>query len=127
MSSAPFDFGDNVRVRVTAVTEAAGLAGLSGQVHGFTTPSVTGIPALGDVKNDRAYAVYITERSAAVWLAPELLALVDHGAGTVFQIKGGRKMVRTAEGKWEPVTSAAMPGEPAAAPAQKKPWWKFWG
>ena len=32
----PISFGDNVRVRATAVTEARGLAGLVGQVAGNT-------------------------------------------------------------------------------------------
>jgi hypothetical protein len=72
MSNSPLSFGDNVRVRVTAATEAAGLAGLAGQVHGFTTPSVTGITAIGDVKDDRAYNVFIKARGADFWFAPEL-------------------------------------------------------
>jgi len=143
VSSASFEFGDNVRVRANAVTEAAGLAGMSGQVYGFTTPSVTGITALGDVQNDRAYSVFIQARSAEFWLAAELLELVDHGAGTTAQIQGGLKMVRTADGGWEPVTPEAAPDEPAApaktpglaqtrpatesALAKKKPWLKFWG
>lgn len=142
MSNLTLSFGDNVRVRVTVVTEAAGLAGLPGQVHGFTTPSVTGITALGDVKDDRAFNVFFKAHDKDFWLAPELLEFVDHGVGTTMQVGKGPKMVRTADGKWEPAVDQATPGQAAVtvtdqSPAQagaspvssapkKKAWWKFW-
>ena len=46
MSDAQPGFGDNVRIRVTPETEAAGVAGLRGQVYGETTPSVTEVRRL---------------------------------------------------------------------------------
>ena len=137
MSRPPLDFGDRVRVRVTAVTEAAGLAGLAGQVFGFTTPSVTAIVPIGDAAADRAYSVSIEARGAEFWLTPDLLEFVDHGAGTKIKIGlHGQEMVRTAAGTWEPVTSEGAPETagpaqtrpaPEPAAAKKKPWWKFWG
>ncbi len=42
-------FGDNVRVHTTPETTERGLAGLTGQIQGVTTPSVTNVDVIGGV------------------------------------------------------------------------------
>ena len=95
-------FGDNVRVRDTEATQAAGIAGLTGQVYGETTPSVTGVDVIGNVAPDYAINVYIEERGEAFWFAPDQLEFMDHSAGTVITLKGvEKKWTRTGSGEWE--------------------------
>jgi hypothetical protein len=101
VAEEPISFADNVRVRVTPVTEAAGVAGLHGQVYGVTTPSVTGVEVIGDVKDDTAVNVFFTEQNASHWFAPELLEFVDHAPGTEIRIANSpTKSVRTETGEW---------------------------
>ena len=57
-ADSSISFGDNVRVRVTTVTEERGLAGMCGQVCGETTPSLTGVDAIGNPKTDYAINVF---------------------------------------------------------------------
>ena len=95
-------FGDNVRVRDTAATQAAGVAGLTGPVYGETTPSTTEVDVIGEVTNDYAINVHFEERGESLWFAPELLELVDHGAGAEITIDGvDKKWTRTESGEWE--------------------------
>ena len=54
-------FGDNVRVRDVPATQAMDLAGLTGNVHGETTPSLTKVEVIGDLKEDYAINVFIEE------------------------------------------------------------------
>jgi len=49
--------GDRIRVRATRHTEQEGIAGKTGIVHGFTTPSQTGVEVIGDSTDDYAIAV----------------------------------------------------------------------
>jgi hypothetical protein len=94
-------FGDNVRVRDTAETRAAGIASLSGAVFGETTPSVTGVDVIGEATRDYAINVFLDERDESLWFAPELLEFVDHGAGVVVTIEGSDKTwTRTENGEW---------------------------
>ena len=93
-------FGDNVRVRDTSATRAAGVSGLVGQVHGFTTPSVTGIDVIGDLKEDYAIGVYFEEVGKALFFVPDLLEFIDHSAGTDVKIDG-TEWIRTEDGDWE--------------------------
>ena len=106
-------FGDNVRVRSTPVTEECGLAGLSGQVYGETTPSVTGVEVIGEIKTDYAIDVFFESQKKSYWLTSELLEFVDHAAGTEITLEGvPKKWVRAPSGDW--------------IEHSKKPWWKFW-
>ena len=110
-------FGDNVRIRVTSETEAAGVAGLTGQVYGLTTPSVTGVEVIGTPSADSAINVHVEPHGQAFWFSPELVEFLDHAPGTEMHLKGsGKRWVRTEEGRWNE--------EPASR--QKTPWWKFW-
>lgn len=103
-SPAP-DFGDNVRVRATPETEAAGYAGRTGQVMGSTEPSETGVEVIGDAADDYALVVSFDGADDEVWFAAELLELVDHGAGAEITLgaDSGKKWVRNADGGWDEV------------------------
>jgi hypothetical protein len=110
-------FGDNVCIADTPLTREMGFAGQRGIVYGVTTPSATGIEFIGTSAHDVALNVHVASRNEAFWFAPELIQLVDHGAGTEIALKGVDKTwVRREDGGWE---------ERSPAP-QKRPWWKFW-
>ncbi|OAI51275.1 hypothetical protein AYO44_05080 [Planctomycetaceae bacterium SCGC AG-212-F19] len=92
-------FGDNVRVASTALTVSLGLAGLTGQVYGETTPSVTGIEVIGGATANYAINVQLDGRDESLWFAPQLLEFVDHAPGTEIVI-GNKRLVRTPSGEW---------------------------
>jgi hypothetical protein len=109
-------FGDNVRVRETAETKGAGVAGLTGQVYGLTTPSVMRVEVIGKPESDCAINVHFAASNRAHWFAPHLLEFVDHAAGTEIRIDGvDKKWTRSAAGAW--VEESAT---------RKRPWWRFW-
>jgi len=106
-------FGDNVRVLSTPITEERGLAGLSGDVRGETTPSVTGVEVIGQPKTDYAINVFFESQKKSYWFASDLLEFVNHAADTVITLKGvPKKWVRSESGAW--------------IEQPQKPWWKFW-
>lgn len=92
------DLGDHVRIVATSLTEELGLSGQVGTCYGFTTPSITGVLVLGDTPEDVALSVSF-DRADSTWFAPDLVELVDHGAGTVATL-GDKTFVRNAEGEW---------------------------
>ena len=96
-------FGDNVRIRSTPDTEAAGVAGLAGQVYGVTTPSVTGVGVIGRISDDIAFNVYFDDRGEALWFARDLIEFIDHAPGTVVSWDGVPTKVRTESGEWEEI------------------------
>ncbi len=109
MADSPsISFGDKVRVRGTPATEAAGLAGLVGDVYGETTPSVTGVQIVGDLKEDYAVNVHFDQRDGEFWSNPDDLEFVDHAPGTTITLKGvDKKCVRTESGDWEETPGGA--------------------
>jgi hypothetical protein len=111
-------FGDNVRIRDIQLTQDLGLAGLRGVVYGSTTPSVTGVTVIGGPDKDYAVNVHFAERNEDLWFAPDLVEVLDHGAGTEITIDGvDKKWVRRADGEWDEHLTIA--------PAKRR-WWKFW-
>jgi hypothetical protein len=102
MSSHRIRFGDKVRILFTNATEAAGVAGQTGIVHGETTPSVTGVEVIGNASEDYAIAVMIDGRDEALWFTKDLFEFVDHQAGTTIGI-AGRRFVRDERGEWREV------------------------
>jgi hypothetical protein len=113
-------FGDNVRIRSTALTQELGLANLVGNVHGETTPSVTSVEVIGEIKEDYAVHVLFEERDEGFWFAPELLEFINHAAGTEIRLEGvPKKWVRSETGEW-------VESEAEGAEQTKNPWWKFW-
>jgi hypothetical protein len=111
-------FGDNVRIRNRPVTEDAGVVGLCGVVYGMTTPSHTGVAIIGSLKEDYAINVYFAARGESLWFAPDLIEVINHGAGTEITLDGvDKKWIRRADGGWD---------EHSTQPT-RRPWWKFWG
>ena len=90
---------DTVRIRAVPETEALGVAGLTGSVHGQTTPSDMGVSVIGDSAEDYAINVYFDDREEGFWFAPHLVEFVDHAPGTEIGI-GDRRWVRAADGRW---------------------------
>jgi hypothetical protein len=96
--------GDHVRIRRTAVTEAAGIAGLDGPVFGESSPSSSGVAVIGPAPDDYVINVYVEDRQESYWLAPEHVEFLDYGVGQEFWIKGMRtKSVRRPDGGWDEV------------------------
>jgi hypothetical protein len=112
--------GDHVRIHQTPETEALGVARRVGKVHGYTTPSVTGVVVIGDDDGDYAIAVFLEGSAEARWFAPRLLEFVDHAAGTEIRV-GDRVAVRDSNGNWvERSADHSLESE------AQKPRWKFW-
>ena len=96
--------GDHVRIRRTAVTEAAGIAGLHGPIFGESVPSSSGVVVIGPAPDDYVVNVWVEDRHESYWLAPEHVEFLDYGVGQEFWIKGMRtKSVRRADGGWDEV------------------------
>lgn len=119
-NQSPTSFGDNVRIRTTDLTNGLKLAGLVGRVYGQTTPSVTNVEVIGEVKTDYAVNVYFDELKESFWFAEDLLEFVDHAPGLEMTLNGVPKSwTRTASGEWMERAIEVMHSSP-------KPWWKFW-
>ncbi len=93
-------FGDNVRIHETPVTRTAGVSGLVGQVHGWTTPSVTGVEVMGELKEDYAIGIHFKELGKALFFALDLVEFVDHGTGSEVTM-GDTMWIREENGKWK--------------------------
>jgi hypothetical protein len=114
----PPSFGDNVRIRSSPETESKGLAGLTGQVFGQTTPTVSGVEVIGEASSDYAINVFFDDRKESFWFAPSLVEFVDHAPGTEATLEGvPKKWVRTETGQWR---------EESTATKSAKPWLRFW-
>ena len=83
-------------------------------MYGETTPSVTAVEVIGEVRNDYAINVAIEGIGSELWFAPELLELVDHAEGTEIVI-GSYRAVRKADGTWD-----------ESGTNTSKEWWQFW-
>ncbi len=104
--------GDRVRIRRTAVTHQAAIAGLEGQIYGETVPSLSGVQVLGPCPDDFALNVYIEERGSDHWLAPEHVEFMDHAPGLETQV-AGKRLVRRADGGWDQPADGAVPRGPS--------------
>ena len=98
----PVSFGDNVRIVESPLTKELGISGLTGQVYGETTPSVSGVEVIGELQSDAAVNVYIEELEKDYWLTPSLVELIDHAPGTTISI-GDRELIRTEDGEWKEI------------------------
>lgn len=102
MTSTRITFGDKVRVRATSSTESQGVAGQTGIVRGFTTPSQTRVEVIGDSNDDYAIAVMIEGKSKAMWFGENLLEFLDHQPVTTVEISN-RRLIRDEQGQWHEV------------------------
>ena len=115
-------FGDRVRIRRTPVTEAAGLAGLEGDIYGESIPSTSGVEVIGPAPDDFALNIYVEPRGESYWLAPEFIELLHHNPGMDIRLDGvPKRWVRRADGGWDEVLDESS----ASAPAGRlRAWWK---
>jgi hypothetical protein len=97
-------FGDRVRVKATEEANAAGAAGLTGEIIGFTKRSGSSVVAIGAAGDDFAFNVFFKETESTAWLAEDQLELLEHSPG--------------ADGSKGHVDSATTDGKKSA--------WKFW-
>ena len=96
------NFADRVRIRASEETERLGLAGREGHVHGWTTPSVTGVTVIGSPAEDYAVNVHLDELDEAFWFSDDLVETLDYGAGAVISLDQHEvEWVRLASGEWE--------------------------
>lgn len=94
-------FGDTVRIVESPETIAKGIAGRVGTVFGFTTPSVTGVDVIGSAADDFALNVDIEGFDDEIWINPDLVEFIDHGAGQTITLEGvNKKWVRSESGEW---------------------------
>jgi hypothetical protein len=121
MADGPsISFGDNVRVRLTSLTQQLGLAGLIGNVLGETTPSVTGVEVIGEYPKGQAIRVYFEDRKKGFWFASELLEFIDHAAGAEIRLDGiPKRWSRSATGEWKEIDTARQKWT-------RMSWWRFW-
>jgi hypothetical protein len=99
------EFGDDVRIASAPETQALGYAGRSGSCVSITTPSLTGVEVIGDLRNDRALNVHFDEPYIEdAWFSPELVEFVDRPEEIVIQFGvtgfGETTLRRDADGSW---------------------------
>jgi hypothetical protein len=92
-------FGDSVRIRASPATTQLGLAGLTGVVYGFTTPSDTAVQVVGDASKDFAFGIKIDGMGDPLWFDPDLVEFVNHSPGMTAGI-GKRSFTRGVDGEW---------------------------
>ncbi len=113
-SSDSFGFGDTVRIRQSADTVLAGIAGLEGTIYGFTTPSASGVTAVGALADDFAWNVHIDSLGTGFWLDPSNIELVAHPETMELTVAGKTiRVTRTEDGYKEEIVAS-------------RPWWKLW-
>jgi len=65
-----------VRIKSTEETQRLGFAGREGLVHGWTTPTVTGVKVIGSPQNDFAIVVHFDDAEEGFWFSEDLVETV---------------------------------------------------
>lgn len=99
---------DRVRIKESPETIAAAVAGLEGDVYGFTTPSVTSVAVIGGSPDDYALNVSVESREDELWFRPDLVEFLHHNVGSEMTV-GNIKAVRQADGSWIETRIAKSP------------------
>ena len=92
-------FGDRVRIKQSPETVAAGVAGLEGNVFGFTTPSMTGVEVVGGAPDVQALNVSIDTLGNDLWFRTDLVEFLHHHVGMEMAV-GNVRAVRQSDGSW---------------------------
>ena len=75
------------------------------------------MPTVGPITDDYAVNVMIEGHPEGLWMSPDLVEFVDHGAGTTMTLDGvPKKWTRTESGEWLE--------ESTEKPVRK--WWQIW-
>jgi len=93
------EVGDRVRIVANPETTAVGWAGHQGTYYGFTTPSVTGIEAIG-LTGDLALNVGFGD-GVDQWFDPSLVQRLGFDPEDTMAI-GEKHFVRDVDGNWVP-------------------------
>jgi hypothetical protein len=112
--TSAFSFGDKVRINETSHTAKVGIAGLFGTVHGFTTPSLTGVTPVGPLAEDFAFNVYIEALENGFWLDPGSIEFVSRPQQMDFSVGGKTIRVTQKDGVFKEEI------------VKSRPWWRFW-
>jgi len=112
-----FAFCDTVRIIATPATIAAGVAGLEGDVHGFSVPSASGVVVVDATDIDFAFGVYIEQLGEAIWLEPRSLELVSRPHQMAFTV-GTKRIIATRGEDGSMVETTEN--------IDRKPWLRFW-
>jgi hypothetical protein len=91
-----------VRIKRSSETERLGLAGRIGEDCGFTTPSVTGVSVIGDLREDYARSILFADTDEQLWFAEHLLEYLDHDPSLEVTICG-KRVFYTSDGRWQEV------------------------
>lgn len=81
-------FGNKVRIKNSPETEEKGLAGMTGEIYGQTTPSMMDLEIIGNPREDYAVNVYFDDTKESFWFDPDLIEHLDDGQGTVMTLDG---------------------------------------
>lgn len=65
------------RIKPSPNAKAMGLVGKEGEVHGWTTPSVTNVQVIGPNDDDYAVAIFLEELKEVLWFSEEILEFFD--------------------------------------------------
>ena len=85
--------------KATPETIVVGVAGLEGDLFGWTTPSETGVEVVGGAPDDVAVFVDVDRRPGEFWIRPDLIVLVDENIGGEIRL-GSRTFVKQPDREW---------------------------
>jgi hypothetical protein len=111
-----FAMGTRVRVRPDSATDAVGIGGQVGVVHGLTKPSLSRVDVVGILQTDQAVHVYFDSLHKGFWVPVELVEFVGQAPETVFMLKGVAK-------QWTQTSSGAVVEAPRRLPRGE---WLAW-
>ena len=72
---------------------------------------MTGVSVIGDAPDDIAISVFLMEQDEDYWFNPELVELLDVGAGATMTV-GSKSFVKTETGEWEEIGGEQQPSPP---------------
>jgi hypothetical protein len=110
-------FGNTVKIKSSPETEKSDTAEKIGEIYGETTPSVTGVDVIGNLKRDYAVNVYFKDTKTSLWFDEDLLEVINSGEDSIMTL-GDKSFIKTKSGDW-------IPHKTNRSVSTKK-WWQFW-
>ncbi len=93
-------FSDHVRIKDNPVTTKLKINGKTGTVFGDSKPSVSKVEVIGNLEEDYAIYVSLTDSKDSYWMPEDYAEVLDHGVGTQAKI-GDIKLEKTKKHKWK--------------------------
>lgn len=118
-----------VRIRAIPETTALSLAGLVGEVYGWSVPSSSGVePIIGPIPDDFVISVYLEARGEQIWIAPEWTDNLGDGTGREGRFAGVPvTWVQRPDGEWEELPQGTEPGQVTDASVLRALWQSIHG